>query len=1182
MSPSHPPVTTYFIVDNLHCPTCVSAIKDTLGNIEGVEWVSPNIVTSWVAIEHDPKVTPSEMYSKLESAGFDISGVGSTNGEVSLADLRRGDHSDGLHRSDTHYSLDLGERLTPWGRMIKLSDKLSEKILPKKSSTSEADKERKEKEHLKNCEKCRTKASNPPAPDTLPSGTASNQRDGQSEDQQVDDEKSTEGLVTSTQPIGNEDDEKSESPDNVGHRWRVSMTISDLVCSSCVATLTDLLKPRQWITKISIDYISDSGVFEYIGTKEDAKQIAEAIEDTGRDTEIVQITNIDRGNNVSSERTVRIRIDGFYCEHCADRATNSLRGLPRDLKIEKRPTCEQPILKITYTPAGPKFTIRQILSVIEASDPAFKASIFHLPTLEERSKKLRAAERKKIAIRAWFTTAVVIPTFIIGVVYMSLVPDHNPSKMLLMEAWRPGISRAQFSLCIMATPVYFFSANLFHRRAILEIKALWMRRPRSDGLRYMDDDETSGALKTKEFLQRFYRFGSMDMLVSLGTTIAYVSSISQMIAAAVDRPAMVNDANFYFDSVVFLTFFLLWGRFIEKYSESKLGDAVDALTKLRPTTAKLIEKITDTNEKEKEVSIDMLDVGDIIRIPNGASPPCDGKIVSGETSFDESSLTGESFPVSKAANDDVFAGTVNMDRPVLVQITGTAGQSMLDQIVAIVREGQAKPSQIQDLATRLTKYFVPFITLIAIITWLVWLVLGLSGAIPGHFLDVSSGGWVVFSLQFAIAVFVVACPCGLGLAAPTAIFAGSGLAAKYGILAKGGGHAFEKASRIDCVVFDKTGTLTIGGQPMITDSTTFPDCEISEQQRNTFLGALRAVEDNSSHPIAKAVVSWCASQTLERVEVAGVQEMPGKGLKATYKAGSPPQSYDIVVGNEALMDDFMIDISLGVATSLQTWKKEGKSIALAAIKAADKPDTYRIAAALAITDPIRRETPAVIRALQSAGKDVWMLSGDNPTTAKAVALRIGIPDLNVIAGVLPTEKHEKIKWLQQTLKARKGNVELTNRRAFVAMVGDGINDTAALSTADVGVAIGSGSDVAISSADFVLVNSNLESIVTLLDLSRAVFRRIKFNFAWALVYNVVAVPIAAGCLYALTVGGQHVRLPPVWASLAMALSSISVVTSSLALRSGIPGLGFRVRKVFVARDGEVRKGGVYGFGGVKA
>ncbi|KAI2472890.1 heavy metal translocatin [Annulohypoxylon bovei var. microspora] len=1176
MSPSHPPVTTYFLVGNLHCPTCVSSIKETLQNIHGVGWVSPNIVTSWVAIEHDPNLSITEMRSKLESSGFDVTGVASTNGEVALADLIRGDHSNGLHRSDTHYSLDLGERVTPLGRMIKLS----EKLLPTKSSASKADKE---KEHLNNCEKCRTKGSKLSTPDTACSGMTSNKRDGQSEDQHVDDEKSTEELITSTQPLGNEDDDKSESPSDVGHRWKASMTITDITCVTCVNDISDQLRKRQWITNIAIDVFSKSGVFEYIGTKEDAKQIAEVIEDTGRGAEIIQVTNIDRGNNdkLNSERTVRIRIDGFYCEHCADRATNSLAGLPRDLKIEKRPTLEQPILKITYVPAGPNFTIRQILSVIEASDPAFKASIFHLPTLEERSKLMRAAEQKKIAIRAWFTTVVVIPTFIIGVVYMSLVPDHYSSRMLLMEAWRPGISRAQFSLCIMATPVYFFSANLFHRRAILEMKALWTPRPRNDGgLHYIDDFVPRRGAKIKEFLQRFYRFGSMDMLVSLGTTIAYVSSISQMIAAAVDRPGMVNDANFYFDSVVFLTFFLLWGRFIEKYSESKLGDAVNALTKLRPTTAKLIEKITDTEEKEKEVNIDMLDTGDLIRIPRGASPPCDGKIVSGESSFDESSLTGESFPVIKAPNDDVFAGTINMDRPVLVQITGAAGQSMLDQIVAIVREGQAKPSHIQDLATRLTKYFVPFITLIAIVTWLVWLVLGLSGVIPGHFLDVSSGGWVVFSLQFAIAVFVVACPCGLGLAAPTAIFAGSGLAAKHGILAKGGGAAFEKASRIDCVVFDKTGTLTMGGQPTISDSMLFPDYEVEEENCTMFLAALRTIEDNSGHPVAKAIVSWCASQTLERAEVSNIQEIPGKGLTATFIASSPPESFDIIVGNEALMDDFMVDISFGVATNLQTWKKEGKSIALVAIQATDRPSSFGIAAALAITDPIRRETPAVIRALQSAGTDVWMLSGDNATTAKAVALRIGIPELNVIAGVLPTEKHEKIQWLQKTLKVRRGNVELTNRRAFVAMVGDGINDTAALSTADVGVAIGSGSDVAISSADFVLVNSNLESIVTLLDLSKAVFRRIKFNFGWALVYNLVAVPIAAGCFYALTVDGQHVRLPPVWASLAMALSSISVVTSSLALRSGIPGVGFKARKMVVV-EREATRGGVYGFGAVR-
>ncbi|KAI1387241.1 heavy metal translocatin [Hypoxylon trugodes] len=1143
MAPSHPTVTTNFLLANIHCPTCVSSIKDALQHLPGISWVSPNVVTSWVAVEHDPNVSITEMASKLESAGFEVSSIASTNGEAALANLLLEDPT-GIHgRSDTNNSSNPSIRDSPLGRIIKL---------PRRFAHAQASSAAAEKEHLNNCGMCRTKGVKGTRLSVLGPkccGTSSEKDDSQSGDQSVNDQKAIPGIVASTKSLTIED-EKPQPPSSGGRRWRASMAINGMVCAACVAPITSELSKRQWITKYTISHLLHSGVIEYIGTEDDVKQIIEMIEDTGKDVELHQVINIDGGENrPKQERTVQIRIDGFYCDHCAERATNSLRGFLQDVEITCQPTRQRPILEISYVPIVPNFTIRRILSAIEASDPAFKASIYHPPTLEERTKRIHARQQNQFRIRAWFTTIVVIPTFIIGVVYMSLVPEHNPSKMFLMKPWRPGISRAQLALCIMATPVYFFAADIFHRRAVKEIRSLWRR------------GSTTG------IFERFYRFGSMNTLISLGTTIAYISSISQMIAAAVDHPNQVNDANFYFDSVVFLTFFLLWGRLIEAYTKSKTGDAVEALGKLRPTTAVLVEDVTDKHETETVINTDLLEFGDLVRVPYGASPPCDGKIVLGETTFDESSLTGESRPVAKVANDDVFAGTVNVDKPILIQITGSAGKSMLDQIVNIVREGQNKQAPMEALAETLTAYFVPFVTLIAILTWLIWLSVGLSGVIPGHFLDVSSGGWVVFSLQFAIAVFVVACPCGLALAAPTAIFVGGGLAAKHGILVKEGGEAFEKASRIDCVVFDKTGTLTVGGKPTITDSMIFPGLETTEQQRNTLLGALRAIEENSSHPIANAIVSFCKTQTSERVEIASVEEIPGKGLKATYSSGSPLRSFEIIIGNESLMRDFAAAIPLDVTTNLDTWKREAKSVALVALKVLEKPTAvYNIAAALSISDPIRPETPAVIQALKAGGTDVWMLSGDNATTAKVVASRIGIPETNVIAEVLPAQKHEKIKWLQSTLKARRGNLEITDRRAMVAMVGDGINDAPALSTADVGIAIGSGSDVAIFSADFVLVNSNLESVVTLLDLSRAVFRRIKFNFAWALVYNLLAVPVAAGCFYALMVNGQHVRLPPVWASLAMALSSISVVASSLALRSELPGVGFKIRVVAPERN----------------
>ncbi|KAI8964548.1 heavy metal translocatin [Daldinia sp. FL1419] len=1133
MATSDQTVTTNFLLANLHCPTCVSSIKDVLQHLPGIRWVSPNVVTSWVAVEHDPKASITEMASKLESSGFEVSSVASINGEETLANLLHGDPSNVPCPSAAPASPDLNQRNSPLGRIFKLPSKFAH------SHTSE-----KEKEHLNNCELCRINGLRPHTSNVSCCGVLSEKVDDLSRDQKRNDEKSIQGIITSAKSLAAEDDEKIQSH-NEGRRWRASMAITGMTCATCSNDITNQLKSKQWITKVTINLLSNSGVVEYIGTKEDANQLVEIIEDTGRGAELDQVVNIDGENRPKHQRTVEIRIDGFYCDHCADRATHSLKGFLRHLEVISSPNRKRPILKIAYTPVVPSFTIRRILAAIEASDPAFKATIYHPPTLEERSKRIHARHQKQLFLRAIFTTIVVIPTFIIGVVYMSLVSNSDTSKMYLMEPWRSGISRAQLALCIMATPVYFFGADIFHRRAVKEVSALW--RPRSQ----------------TPILQRFYRFGSMNMLISLGTTIAYISSISQMIAAAVDRPDMISDENFYFDSVVFLTFFLLWGRLIEAYSKSKTGDAVEALGKLRPTTAVLVEDVTDTKETEMVVHTDLLEFGDLVRIPHGGSPPCDGRVVRGVAEFNEASLTGESRLVRKVANDNVFAGTINVGKPILIQITGSAGQSMLDQIVDIVREGQTKRAPMEKLADLLTAYFVPFVTLIAILTWLIWLSIGVSGAIPGHFLDVSSGGWVVFSLQFAIAVFVVACPCGLALAAPTAIFVGGGLAAKHGILVKGGGEAFEKASRIDCVVFDKTGTLTMGGEPTITDNIIFPDRTTSEKEREIFLAALRATEENSTHPIAKAIVSFCNTQTSERVEVPDVEELPGKGLKATYYVESLP--FNMIVGNEALMRDFAVDITPNVVTSLQTWKSEAKSVALIAIETPDKPDLYQIAAAFSISDPIRPEAPAVLQALKSRGTDVWMLSGDNIITARAVALRMGIPESNVIAEVLPAEKHEKIKWLQSTLKARRGNVELTDRRAFIAMVGDGINDAPALTTADVGVAIGSGADVAISSADFVLLNSNLESIVTLLELSRTVFRRIKFNFGWALIYNLLAVPIAAGCLYPIMSNGQHVRLSPVWASLAMALSSISVVLSSLALRSGIPWMGFRA-KTFATRD----------------
>jgi len=848
------------------------------------------------------------------------------------------------------------------------------------------------------------------------------------------------------------------------------------------------------------------------------------------------------------------------------------------VKVEKPLTLQDPIMTISYIPLVPGFTIRTIIEAISAVDRSLEPSIYHPPTLEERSRKIHARERQRIFLRVLLTLIIAVPTLLIGIVFMSLVPSNNTVRMWLMKPLRVKISRAQWALFIMATPVYFLCADVFHLRALKELRSMW--KPGS----------------TTPFFQRFYRFGSMNMLMSLGTSIAYFSSVAQLIAAGVSPPIEVDNSAFYFDSVVFLTLFLLIGRMIESYSKSKTGDAVMMLGKLRPTEALLVDsrslksdiltgqQIANGQQGEylRTVKIDLLEFGDTVKVLHGASPPCDGIVIQGESKFDESSLTGESKLIKKAINDEVFSGTVNKESPISIKITGVSGSSMLDQIVRAVREGQTRRAPMERIADTLTGYFVPFVTSIAILTWVLWLSLGYGGILPPDYIGQHAGGWVAWSLQFAIAVFVVACPCGLALAAPTALFVGGGLAAQHGILVKGGGEAFEKASQLDCIVFDKTGTLTLGGKPTVTDFQYFnseakfgrenPEIRSDSQFEKTILEMVGSVEGNSSHTVANAISSFCQSRETNHIDVDDVEEIAGKGMKGSFHLEISNENLDLIVGNEHLLRDNNVSVHPEAKSTLDAWKSEGKSVALAAVSlrggkkmAEEKCEapTWNLVAIFAISDPIRPEAPAIIRALQKRGTQVWMLSGDNEITANAIGAQVGILPSNVIAGVLPTEKAEKIQYLQRSLKFRNSTSgkEHTQKRAIVAMVGDGINDSPALTTADVGIAIGSGSDIAISSAEFVLVSSNLKSLITLLDLSRFVFRRIKFNFGWALIYNLIALPVAAGALYPIVSKGSHVRLDPVWASLAMAASSISVVCSSLALRSSIPFVGFKVEKV---------------------
>ena len=940
-----------------------------------------------------------------------------------------------------------------------------------------------------------------------------------------------------------------------------TLSVEGMTCSSCVGNVTKALG-LSGVERADVSLIGHSASVHFRSneSQEFSEKLVEAIEDAGYDAQLMELksglntTLRDRQNDgpettndgsQSSRRTVSLRIEGMHCPRCPKRIIDEVRSLGVDL--QKPPTLESPVLTISYVPNAPAFTIRRILDEIRALDPSFTVTIHKPASVEQRSREMLAKEQKAIFLRVLLSTIAAVPSLVIGIVYMNLVSKHDSGYVWLMHPLH-GVSRAEWAMFITATPVYFFATDYFHRRMIKEIYSLW--RPRSP----------------VPIAKRFIRFGSMNLLISFGTTIAYFSSLAQLIISATSTQDMMESSKMsYFDSVVFLTMFLLLGRLAEAHMKTKSGDAISALGNLRPTEAIL----TTVKEGEpafpvsSKLDVELVEIGDHVKVLHGSSPPCDGTLVDEEARFDESSLTGESRLIRKVAGETTYSGTINKGQAVTIRVTGPAGASMLDSIIAVVREGQSKRAPMERIADLLTAYFVPVVVLIAIVTWLVWLTLGLSGALPNSYLDNGVGGWPFWSLQFAIAVFVIACPCGLGLAAPTALFVGGGMAAQRGILVKGDGEAFQEASNLDAVIFDKTGTLTEGSEPKIVQHLTF-DTELG-LDRATVLGVLKSVEENSSHPLAKAAVNFAAQAgDTAAIHVTDVDEIAGKGLKARFDSTQHPQrQYEVLVGNGSLMDDYGVAVSTSTESTLESWKSSGCSVILMACRASKEP--WSIQTIFAASDPLRPEAIEVVESLRTRGIDVWMLSGDNPSTANAVGRQVGIPPKNIIAGVLPAQKADKVKYLQQILKPRRGTgfqsaLLSSNKRnrATIAMVGDGINDAPALAAADVGIAVASGSDVAVQSASFILVHSDLHAVLTLVSLSRAVFRRVILNFVWAALYNMIALPVAAGVLYpATTSSGTHIRLDPAWAALAMALSSVTVVASSLLLRTKVPFVGFR-------------------------
>ncbi|CUM62565.1 uncharacterized protein PRCAT00000117001 [Priceomyces carsonii] len=933
---------------------------------------------------------------------------------------------------------------------------------------------------------------------------------------------------------------------------KVTAIIGGVTCASCVNSIVSAVNELPFILECGINAVTKVGQFIIENTPKDDDNLTKlrrTIEDCGFDFDLVSKTKINYTLNKKRARSIHLRVEGMFCNHCPEIITQYLESYGEAVVIEDPLTLKYPYIRFKYLPSQ-DVNIRNIMfglnhlqrtkdgyQIDVNKKSLFECNLIEPESMDEHIRKLSKKEFIKIAWRLVIATVFAIPTFIFGVVAMTLLHSTNPFRVWVEEPiWAGNVARNTWILLILSTPVYFFAADIFHRKAFKEVSSLWMHR--------------------NSFKRRIFKFGSMSLLMSAGTSVSYFASIALLILSANEEKSMSGLRTTYFDSVVFLSFFLLIGRLLESYSKRKTADSISNLSSMKVTNATLVEEREGKFVNDQIIDVKYLESDDYIRVLSGDSPPVDCILVDGSTEFDESALTGESTPVKHSPGHQIFSGTVNIgNSAVVAKIINIEDGSLIDQIIDTVRNGQLRKAPIEKVADQLTGYFVPIIVTLAIVTWIIWLALAYSGRLPDSYLDIDVGGWTVWSLEFAIAVFVIACPCGIGLAAPTALLVGSGLAAKYGILAKGGGAAFQQGANISTICFDKTGTLT-NGKLLVTDFAFVEDKAVDRSRLIKLFGiqATRDLELASKHPIAEAAKLFINEYTSKHTEfkptqnrVPQVETVPGKGLKGRFLFESDNDAWSqyspsvALLGNEALMKDHGVTISSKQNEVLTNWKEKCKSVILVAIKAEKFFDDgkFHLLLMMACRDLIRAESKKVISYIQkNFNIQCWMITGDNKLTADAIASEINIR--NVVAEVLPEEKELQIKRVQKV----SGGV--------VAMVGDGINDAPALATADVGIALSSGTDIAITSSDFVLLNRAhpLLALLTLLDLSKVCFNRVKFNFAWSLIYNIIGIPIAAGVIYPY----HNSRLNPVWASAAMAASSISVVMSSLALKLYRPKL----------------------------
>ena len=750
--------------------------------------------------------------------------------------------------------------------------------------------------------------------------------------------------------------------------------------------------------------------------------------------------------------TAHLAIDGMHCASCVARVERELQSVAGVREATVNLSAED--ARVTFLPAA--LDVSALERAVERAGYAAHIKTEE-PTEDEFARQDRDRDREYATLmrKFWFSTAVAVPVLLLS--NTMLVPGLKDVSWL--EKGSDGLYWVWRGLAVLTLPVLLWAASQFYTGA-------WQ------------------ALKQ--------RSANMHTLIATGISAAYLYSL----VAVVDPAIFPKEkyAEVYFDVVAVVTALVVLGLALELKAKGRSSEAIRKLVGLQAKTARVIH-----DGAEVDIPVDEVVVGDLLAVRPGEKIPVDGEVVSGESTIDESMVTGESLPVDKTRGDEVIGATINKTGAFRFRATKVGRDTALANIVRMVGDAQATKLPIQRLVDQVAGVFVPAVIITALISFVVWYDLGPTPAFS-------------YAVIVAVTVLIIACPCALGLATPTSLTVGMGKGAEQGILFRGG-DALQAARRLDTIVLDKTGTIT-WGKPALTDVIVAPD-----HTEARVLAMAAAVERSSEHPLAQAIVEGAADRGLELAEPGRFEAIPGHGVEATVAA------HAVLLGNRKLMADH------GVAAEIldepaRALAADGKTPMYVAIDG-------RVAGLIAVADTIKPDSIAAIARLRELGLEVAMITGDNRATAEAIARQVGVD--RVLAEVLPQDKAHEVHKLQ-----------LEGRR--VGMVGDGINDAPALTQADVGFAIGTGTDVAIEASDVTLVGGSLRSVVTAVEISRATIRNVKQNLLGAFVYNGAGLPIAAGVLYPLT----GLLLSPLIASVAMAFSSVTVVSNANRLRTWKP------------------------------